>query len=82
MKVYVLPGHDRAVANGVDQFGLPLSVVLCVELPGKVEIIPADDRILDQPPTALGDPLVLRALSRIAITPLRPICTIDSKIMA
>lgn len=55
----MLPGDDRAVADGVDDFRFALIVFGFIELLREVEIVPTDDRVLNQPPTALGDFLFL-----------------------
>ena len=49
----------RAVAHGVEQrFAVGL-IGLSIEFAGEVQIIPANDGVLDEPPAALGNFLIL-----------------------
>lgn len=58
MKIKVPPEHDKSVAQGVDQFGPP-GLIGIGELAAQVEVVPTDERIFDQPATALGYFLIL-----------------------
>ena len=55
MQVKMSPSRDRTVADGIDQ-RCPVGLVrLFVELAREVEVIPADDHVLDEPSARLGD---------------------------
>ena len=59
VQVDVLPGDDRAVADGVDDLRPALICFSFIELLREVEVVPADDRVFDQPAATFGDLLLL-----------------------
>ena len=63
---------DRAVAHGVEQrFAVGL-IGLSIEFAGEVQIIPANDGVLDEPPAALGNFLILfLALNELLVVTVR-----------
>ena len=52
------PRRGRAITNGFNQHCFASLIFLLGEDPGKIEIIPADDGILDQPSARLGNFLI------------------------
>ena len=53
------PGGRRTVTNGFEQRRPVLAVLLLGNQSREVEVVPAHDGVLDQPPTGLGDLLIL-----------------------
>ena len=59
VQIEMAPSGNRAVANGFGQFRLALLVFLCGEFPRQIEIVPANNCVLDKPPTPIGNFLIL-----------------------
>jgi hypothetical protein len=62
----------RAVAHGVEQRVAVGLIWLSLEFTVEVEVIPADDGVLDEPPAALSDFLILfLALNELLVVTVR-----------